>query len=512
MVAFDHFEERPKHASVSALTGRKRPAEEEGRGRRIGYRLKAAKEEDEEEDEPDFFCSRRGRPRSLSLTCLCKELCRLSKPTSNLSLTEEEDDTPKSLVADSISCCSDELRGHFEQGRREEDEKKKMYETLFGRDEYLPPSEDEDNVGGCRNGSQQRIRVEAGREWCSDLTIGPGEKFLMAEVGMVFDAARTGEKGSEASHGSVAVCGRRREMEDAVAEVPGFFSDGPAKFDFFAVYDGHGGPQVAEFCRDIMHRVLAEEMEGRDSWELARSHEEGWGRVMRSCFSRVDAEVGRMVAPADVRVVGMPSGSTALVALVGEHHIIVANCGDSRAVVARAGSAVPLSFDHKPERPDEMERVEAAGGKIINCDGYRVLGVLATSRSIGTLAFDYGWILAAILPSLTINFAGDGYLKPYVISVPEVTVTNRTAKDEFLVLASDGLWDVMSNELVCRVARRCLSGAAKKRLPTAEPLAGRTRSALAAATLAELALNRGSYDNISVVVVDLKLRTKRSRA
>ncbi|XP_031474441.2 protein phosphatase 2C 51-like isoform X2 [Nymphaea colorata] len=489
MVAFDHFEERPKHASVSALTGRKRPAEEEGRGRRIGYRLKAAKEEDEEEDEPDFFCSRRGRPRSLSLTCLCKELCRLSKPTSNLSLTEEEDDTPKSLVADSISCCSDELRGHFEQGRREEDEKKKMYETLFGRDEYLPPSEDEDNVGGCRNGSQQRIRVEAGREWCSDLTIGPGEKFLMAEVGMVFDAARTGEKGSEASHGSVAVCGRRREMEDAVAEVPGFFSDGPAKFDFFAVYDGHGGPQVAEFCRDIMHRVLAEEMEGRDSWELARSHEEGWGRVMRSCFSRVDAEVGRMVAPADVRVVGMPSGSTALVALVGEHHIIVANCGDSRAVVARAGSAVPLSFDHKPERPDEMERVEAAGGKIINCDGYRVLGVLATSRSIG-----------------------DGYLKPYVISVPEVTVTNRTAKDEFLVLASDGLWDVMSNELVCRVARRCLSGAAKKRLPTAEPLAGRTRSALAAATLAELALNRGSYDNISVVVVDLKLRTKRSRA
>uniref|UniRef100_A0A5K0WAP3 PPM-type phosphatase domain-containing protein n=1 Tax=Nymphaea colorata TaxID=210225 RepID=A0A5K0WAP3_9MAGN len=166
----------------------------------------------------------------------------------------------------------------------------------------------------------------------------------------------------------------------------------------------------------------------------------------------------------------------------------------------------------QPERPDEMERVEAAGGKIINCDGYRVLGVLATSRSIGTLAFDYGWILAAILPSLTINFAGDGYLKPYVISVPEVTVTNRTAKDEFLVLASDGLWDVMSNELVCRVARRCLSGAAKKRLPTAEPLAGRTRSALAAATLAELALNRGSYDNISVVVVDLKLRTKRSRA
>ncbi|CAN6444421.1 unnamed protein product [Victoria cruziana] len=486
MVELDYRPERPKHAVVSPPTGRKRQAEDEGQGGRPGYRLKAAKKGEENADrkEPDFFYSRMGAHRSLSFSCLWE----LWKPTSYLSPTEVEDDTLKSVKADSICRCDDGFHGHCEQGRPKGGEKK-MYEKLFGRDECLARSEDEDDEGGCgRNGWKQERQGRAGRERCSELTTGAVEKFCMAEVGMGFETAGTGENGPETPYGSVAVCGRRREMEDAVAEVPGLFSDGPARFDFFAVYDGHGGSQVAGLCRDLMHRVLVEVMEERDRWcEVGVSQEEWWCRLMRSCFSRVDAEVGRMmVAPKDVGVSGMTSGSTALVALVGEHHIIVANCGDSRAVLARTGSAVPLSFDHKPERPAEMKRVEAAGGKIINCDGYRVLGVLATSRSIG-----------------------DDYLKPYVISEPEVTIGNRTAEDEFLVLATDGLWDVMSNELVCRVARRCLSKGAKKRLPTADPSAGRTKSALAAATLAELALSRGSDDNISVLVVDLRLPSKR---
>ena len=170
-------------------------------------------------------------------------------------------------------------------------------------------------------------------------------------------------------------------------------------------------------------------------------------------------------------------GSTAVVAVVGTRRIFVANCGDSRAVLCRGGVAVPLSTDHKPNRPDEMERVEAAGGRVINWDGYRVLGVLSTSRSIG-----------------------DYYLKPYVIAEPEITMTERTEKDEFLILASDGLWDVLSNEVACRVTRQCLSGNAAKMFPK---MVNRHSAAEAAALLAELALSRGSKDNISIVVVQL---------
>lgn len=113
------------------------------------------------------------------------------------------------------------------------------------------------------------------------------------------------------------------------------------------------------------------------------------------------------------------------------------------------------------------------------------------------------------------SLAGDRYLKPSVIPDPDVTVTQRSAADECIILASDGLWDVMSNEVACDVARRCLNASAARRdfsadgsldpeSPGAKAMREPTNSAIAAAVLTKLALARGSEDNISVVVVDLK--------
>ena len=79
------------------------------------------------------------------------------------------------------------------------------------------------------------------------------------------------------------------------------------------------------------------------------------------------------------------SGSTAVVAVVTSEYIIVANCGDSRAVLCRGGRAIPLSCDHKPDRPDELARIEAAGGRVVFVNGARVEGILAMSRAIGNL-------------------------------------------------------------------------------------------------------------------------------
>ncbi|ONK62190.1 uncharacterized protein A4U43_C07F1310 [Asparagus officinalis] len=87
----------------------------------------------------------------------------------------------------------------------------------------------------------------------------------------------------------------------------------------------------------------------------------------------------------------------------------------------------------------------------------------------------------------------DSYLKPFVISEPEITVTERTDEDECLILASDGLWDVVSNETACDVVRMCLRGD------------GRDKACSdAAMLLTKLALARQSADNVSVVVVDLR--------
>ncbi|GMI99664.1 highly ABA-induced PP2C gene 3 [Hibiscus trionum] len=269
------------------------------------------------------------------------------------------------------------------------------------------------------------------------------------------------------THGVVSVIGRRREMEDAVKVELGLTVKGGGKFDFYGVYDGHGGSGVAEECKERLHKVLVEEI------IVVEGDGIDWGRTMKRCFEKMDEEVSRG------RLGEEMVGSTAVVAVVSGGKLVVANCGDSRAVLSMGGVAVALSLDHKPDRPDELERVEAAGGRVINWNGHRVLGVLATSRSIG-----------------------DQYLKPFVICKPEVTVRELTDDDEFLILASDGMWDVVSNETACRVVRRCLNGRIKRKSVVVVD-GNRNRAAGAAAVLVELAMARGSKDNISVIVVEL---------
>ncbi|XP_071709745.1 protein phosphatase 2C 51-like [Rutidosis leptorrhynchoides] len=263
-----------------------------------------------------------------------------------------------------------------------------------------------------------------------------------------------------------SVIGRRREMEDAVSVELGFVNDtnGNSKFDFYGVYDGHGGSRVAYTCRERLHKLLALQMNEIEMEDI------NWEDLMVKSFSKMDEEIN------ETDFIGS-MGSTAVVAVVGDHEIVVANCGDSRAVLSRGGVSVPLSIDHKPDRPDELERIEHSGGRVVNWNGNRVLGVLATSRSIG-----------------------DRQLKPYVIAKPEVTVNKRTDKDEFLILASDGLWDVMPNDMACHIVRKCLDGRIFKR---SEEM-NKRRMTNAAVVLSELAMARGSKDNISVIVVNLQ--------
>ena len=99
--------------------------------------------------------------------------------------------------------------------------------------------------------------------------------------------------------------------------------------------------------------------------------------------------------------------------------------------------------------------------------------------------------------------AGDGYLKPFVTAEPEVTVAERTDEDECLILASDGLWDVVTNEMACEVVRACFRSNGPPS-PGARPSGVGRADSDAALLLAKLALARRSSDNVSVVVVDLR--------
>ncbi|RWW02904.1 hypothetical protein GW17_00033989 [Ensete ventricosum] len=152
------------------------------------------------------------------------------------------------------------------------------------------------------------------------------------------------------AHGSMSVLGRRRDMEDAVTEVTGLAATaaGADGYAYFAVYDGHGGPMVARACRDRLHVVVAEEVwRRRAAGEGEGEGPEMWWRALEAGFARVDAEV--MEASRALK-----KGTVGSTAVVAEKWIVVANCGDSRAVLSRGGVAVPLSIDHKVEFPSSF--------------------------------------------------------------------------------------------------------------------------------------------------------------
>lgn len=291
---------------------------------------------------------------------------------------------------------------------------------------------------------------------------------------------------NECKFGVTSVCGRRRDMEDAVTVKSSLCND----MHYYGVYDGHGCSHVAMKCKDRMHEIVKQEIENS-------GESKEWNQIMSTSFTQMDKEMTEWTegdSTSNCRCeLQTPQcdavGSTAVVAVVTPDKIVVSNCGDSRAVLCRKGVAIPLSSDHKPDRPDELARIEEAGGRVIYWDGARVLGVLAMSRAIG-----------------------DNYLKPYVIPEPEVTITERIEDDECLILASDGLWDVVSNDIACSVARMCLNSQnppSPLRSPGNEVnVAGGENSDKACSDasilLTKLALARRSSDNVSVVVVDLR--------
>ncbi|XP_007024303.2 PREDICTED: probable protein phosphatase 2C 6 [Theobroma cacao] len=285
--------------------------------------------------------------------------------------------------------------------------------------------------------------------------------------------------------------GRRSTMEDAAAVHPGImqvsckdvggctapeckYAMEKSPVHYFGIFDGHGGDQVSSYCANELCEIVAEEWERGsclDGWNKR------WELALCKAFERADnAFKDEALAPKSV-------GSTALVLIISACQIIAANCGDSRAVLCRGTQAIPLTVDHKLDRADELERITSSGGRILNWGCLRVEGVLSMSRAIG-----------------------DHDLKPWVISVPEVTFMTRTEEDECLILASDGLWDVLSNEEVVKLAR--------KELRQQRRLVGVNDSTFPPAwfvsqQVLKQALDACSYDNISVIVVDLKNPRKR---
>ncbi|XP_023541902.1 probable protein phosphatase 2C 76 [Cucurbita pepo subsp. pepo] len=245
------------------------------------------------------------------------------------------------------------------------------------------------------------------------------------------------------SWGYSSIRGKRATMED-------FFDIKMSKVDgqtvcLFGIFDGHGGSRAAEFLKDHLFENLMKHPNFLMDTKVAISE----------TYQRTDAEFLSLE-----KETLRDDGSTASTALLVGNHLYVANVGDSRAIISKGGEAIPLSEDHKPNRTDERRRIEKAGGVVMWAGTWRVGGVLAMSRAFG-----------------------NKMLKQFVVADPDIQDLEVDKDVELLILASDGLWDVVRNEDAVLVA-------GKEEEPEA-----------AARKLTEAAFTRGSADNITCIVV-----------
>lgn len=273
----------------------------------------------------------------------------------------------------------------------------------------------------------------------------------------------TPSKDSRLRWGESSCKGHRESMED----IP--YKD--VKNAFFAIFDGHGGRYVA----DYVSKRLPDEIIRRNHWPIMAD-------AFREAFLNTDKDIHSPV-----------EGSTAIVAnIFADNTIHLAWVGDSRGMILRDSQMIALTNDHKPNRPDEKKRIEEAGGTVEDGQVPRILGSgssLAVSRAFG-----------------------DADYKPNLVTAEPEVISVDGKPGDIIILASDGMWDVLSTRKVAKVLNECSDKGESELLelyPNQEQSFAITdsgsdlRSNLMARALRDTAYNSGSRDNISVIVIRL---------
>lgn len=277
--------------------------------------------------------------------------------------------------------------------------------------------------------------------------------------------------------------GWRETMEDAhICEVAL-----DAETSLFAVLDGHGGKEVSTFVsRHFCEELLRNPNYAAGKLETALSETFLYMDIMMTRLQGIqelykiqqDIPDNYSVQISSIEEMEDLAGTTACVALMRNNTLYVANAGDSRCVLARAGRAIDMSVDHKAELLSEQARVRKAGGYIE--DG-RVNGQLAITRSIGDFEFKTN-------PRLPL----EGQI---ITSMPDVKVEQLQPEDQFLILGCDGIWDVLTSQ-------ECVDYVLEK-LDDEEPLEDLGEH-LCDYCLAEKKDSYGSNDNMTFTLVLFK--------
>jgi len=240
----------------------------------------------------------------------------------------------------------------------------------------------------------------------------------------------------------------------------------------FAVFDGHAGRECSEFLATNFGKYVEVEFRKKFPLDVLMSKKVNvyeklkcvsapekaaldtyLAKIIKTGFLAADQAFLDATEPQDLDSHYVRAGSTGNVCFLrgpsrDQLQLITANVGDSRAVLCRAGKAVRLSEDHKPDRKDETHRIVAAGGSVLD-----VAGSWRCTKGSGVGITKFRMEDSQVLLATSRAF-GDRELKEgdVVIAEPEITVENIGHEDFFVVMGSDGIWDILSDQEACDVA------------------------------------------------------------
>lgn len=264
----------------------------------------------------------------------------------------------------------------------------------------------------------------------------------------------------------------RSKMEDVHTYVANFAER--LDWGYFAIFDGHAGKQTARWCGNNLHTLLEQEI-------IANEETNEVDFDMKDNLYKLFIKADDLITKEST---GNSGSTAAVVVLLWENKddapkrssiynnmsidfsnqkrmLYTANVGDSRIVLFRNGEAFRLSYDHKASDINEINRIRDSGGLVMK---NRVNGILAVTRSLG-----------------------DTYMKDLVVGKPFTTSTEIDESDQFMILACDGLWDVISDIKACRIVE--------------ESFRTSDDPEVAAKKLTQVAMDNSTTDNITVMVV-----------
>jgi len=228
--------------------------------------------------------------------------------------------------------------------------------------------------------------------------------------------------------------------------------------NLFGVFDGHGGSSVSKYLKNNLPDFFLIKLKNN-----IFKNKKDFIVYVNEVYNFLQNNL-KIKHPKAVEY----CGSTACVGLncideKNKNILWLINVGDSRAVLCnKKGDAVQLTVDHKPNEPNEKERIEELGGKITYDGSDWRVKTLSLSRAFGDLD-----------------------CCPYVTHVPSISKYTINNKDKFLIVACDGLWDALSNQSAVEFIR---------------DLQFKNFNGNYAKELANYGLNNGSQDNITVIV------------